>query len=210
VQWEREQKTEKEREREKERIRYLDPLVVSATDLLRKINSLRSELLTNETFWKEAFLRIKERDRANRVQFAFDCNGFDAGAVTALYVTAVYLARASKIRAELPFIQLGPRDDQTLLEKLDEVRHALGGKENLWEELQDSIGAYVTEPDGTIMNYKGFCTQLLDAWDHIWFTRLLDFYKDVHMKQKGELSRIAVALQNLIDFAKAAYKPRRD
>jgi hypothetical protein len=182
---------EKEREREKERIRYLDPLVVSATDLLEKIKSLRAELTTNETFWKDAFLRVKTRDRTNR----------------ALYVTAVYLARASKIRSELPFIRLGPGGDRTLLEKLDRVRGALGGKENLWEEIQDSIGSYVTEVDGTIMSYKGFCIQLLDPWDHIWFTRLMDFYKDVHMKQEVELPRITVALEDLIDFAKGAYKP---
>lgn len=208
-QWRREEQAEREREREKERIRYLDPLVVAAQDLLSKLQSLQRDLVRRETFWRDAFIRIKERDRSDRVQFAFDCNGFDAGATTALYVTAVYLARAKKIRSELPFVQLGPWDDKALLEKLTAVRKAFGGTYGLWEELQDSIGSYVTQQDGAIMDYKGFCSQLLDPWDHIWFTRLIDFYKDAHMRQEAEIPQVIVALEELIAFASAASMPRR-
>jgi len=203
-----EQLAEREREREKKRIQYLDPLVISATDLLAKVNRLKEGLGDKEEFWKSTFQEIKTWDRNKRGDFAFWCNGYGAGAVTTLYVTSVYFARTSRIRSELPFIQLGPHDDQTLLNHLTEVREAFGGEHNLWVEIQDSLGEYVTEPDGKIMTYKGFCTQLIDAWDHIWFTRLIDFYRDIHMKQ-SELTNIPAALERLIEFAKKAAKPQQ-
>jgi hypothetical protein len=206
---EHEQGADREREREKKRIQYLDPLVISATDLLAKINKLKEELRTKEDFWKGTFQAIKTWDRNQREDFAFWCNGYGAGAVTTLYVTSLYFARASRIRSELPFIQLGPHDDQTLLNHLTEVREAFGGEHNLWVEIQDSLGAYVTEPEGKIMTYKGFCTQLIDTWDHIWFTRLIDFYRDIHMKQ-SELIRIPAALERLIAFAKQAAMPQQN
>jgi hypothetical protein len=203
-----EQRADREREREKKRIQYLDPLVISATDLLAKVNRLKEELRTKEDFWKSTFQAIKTWDRHKRADFAFWCNGYGAGAVTTLYVTSVYFARASRIRSELPFIQLGPHDDQALLNHLTVVREAFGGEHNLWVEIQDSLGEYVTEADGKIMTYKGFCTQMIDAWDHIWFTRLIDFYRDIHMKQ-SELTRIPAVLEQLIDFAKKAAKPQQ-
>lgn len=202
-----EQLAEREREREKKRIQYLDPLVISAADLLAKINKLKEELSSKEGFWKDTFQEIKNWDRSRRTEFAFWCNGYGAGAVGTLYVTSLYFARASKIRLELPFIQLGPRDDKNLLNYLTGVREAFGGEQNLWVEIQDSLGEYVTEPDGKIMTYKGFCTQIIDAWDNIWFTRLIDFYRDIHMK-KPELEKIPVALERLIEFAREASNPR--
>lgn len=207
--FEYEQLAERERDREKKRIQYLDPLVVSATDLLAKITQLGQELNDNEDFWKRTFDEVKNRDRNNKNDFAFWCNGFGAGAVTTLYLTVIYFARASKIRSELPFIQLGPNDDQLLLSRLTDVREAFGGKHNLWVEMQDSFGEYVTEPDGRLMSYKEFCTQIIDPWEHIWFLRLLDFYRDFHMKRGIELPRITAALEQLIFFVKSVSQPEK-
>jgi len=47
-----EQRTESEREREKKRIQYLDPLGVSAQDLLDKITGFSEELPGKERFWR--------------------------------------------------------------------------------------------------------------------------------------------------------------
>jgi cell shape-determining protein MreC len=93
-----EQQVAKERERQKTRIQYLDPLVVSAGDLLSKVNKLREELRTKSDYWKNTFSEVKTRDRNKREDFAFWCNGYGAGAVTTLYVTIVYFAHTSKIR----------------------------------------------------------------------------------------------------------------
>lgn len=198
--FETKQRVELEREREKKRIQYLDPLRVSAQDLLDKITGLSKELPQKEGFWRGTFEEVKNKDRNKKEEFAFWCNGYGAGAVTTLYVTAVYFAYARRIRSDIPFIRLGPREDQNLLNYLSEVRKAFGGEQNLWVEIQDSLGSYVTNQDGTIMNYKGFCVQLIDQWDHIWFIRLFDFYRDIHMK-KDELPRIIATLTELIKFA---------
>ncbi len=64
------------------------------------------------------------------------------------------------------------------------------------------------QANGKVMNYRQFCSQLIDKWDHIWFTRLLDFYKDIHMK-RNDLERIAAALQGLIQFASEASGAQR-
>ena len=208
--FEYEQLAERRRDREKKRIQYLDPLVVSATDLLSKLRELREQLRNKEEFWKGTFNEVKVRDRNRKEEFAFWCNGYGAGAVTMLYVTVAYFARAYKIRAELPFIQLGPNDDQLLLSHLTDVREAFGGENNLWVEMQDSLGEYVTRPDGRIMNYKEFCTKIIDPWEHIWFIRLLDFYRDIHMKRDAEIPKIVSALQELISFTKSASQPAQD
>jgi hypothetical protein len=188
--FEYEQLAEKQRDREKKRIQYLDQLVISANDLLAKINQLRHDLINKGEFWKGTLAEAKDRDQNNKKEFAFWCNGYGAGAVTTLYVTAVYFARACKIRPELPFIQLGPNDDQLLLSRLTDFREAFGGESNLWVEMQDSLGEYVTKPNGRIVNYKEFCTKIIDPWEHIWFIRLLDFYREIHMKRDAELPRM--------------------
>lgn len=42
--------------------------------------------------------------------------------------------------------------------------------------------------------------QLIDRWDHIWFTRLIDFYIDFHKKINYEVPLIIKALTELIEF----------
>jgi hypothetical protein len=205
--FEREQLAEKQRDRDKQRLHYLDPLVVSATDLLIKLSQLREQLTIKQDFWVATFNEVKVRDRNRREDFAFWCNGYGAGAVTTLYVTVVYFARAYKIRSELPFIQLGPNDDQALLSELTAVRDAFGGENNLWVEMQDSLGDYVTGPDGRVLSYKEFCAKIIDPWEHIWFIRLLDFYRDIHLKRDAELPKIVAALEHLISFARRASQP---
>lgn len=204
-----EKNIEQECEREKNRIQYLDPLFISAGDLLAKMNRLRDELYTKEDYWKTTFYQVKDWDRKKREDFAFWCNGYGAGAVTTLYATCVYFAHASKIRSELPFIQLDPQDDRSLLNHLTKVREAFGGEQNLWVEIQDSLGEYVIDPSGRIMNYREFCTQLIDEWNYIWFTRLIDFYRDIHLKKSIELPRIASALQELIKFLENTSQPQQ-
>jgi hypothetical protein len=203
-----EQGVQKEREDDKKRIQYLDPLLVAATDLRGKISELHDQLSTREDFWKRSFDQVKAFDRNKRSEFAYWCNGEGAGPITTLYVTCVYFARATRIRSELPFIQMGPHDDKSLLHHLTEVRNAFGGEHNLWIEIQDSLGEYLSDSNGRVMNYRSFCNQLADPWDHIWFIRLIDFYRDVHLKRTHELPRIQTALKELISFLKSASKPQ--
>ena len=117
-----------------------------------------------------------------------------------------YILRACKIRSELPFIQLDQMTIDCFFQAYSRTQ-AFGGENNLWVEMQDSLGEYVTGPDGRIMNYKEFCTKIIDPWEHIWFIRLLDFYRDIHIKRDRELPRIVSALEQLVLFAKGASQP---
>jgi hypothetical protein len=208
-QFEHQQTIEQEREKAKIRIQYLNPLRVSATDLLERISAISSKIMDDEAraFLKDTFNEIKIKNRDKKEEFASWCNSVGYYAMSTLYITTLYYSRASKIRSELPFIELGPVDDQALLDNLSAVRKSFGGEYNIWETIQDSLGSYIRKTDGGVMNYREFCQSIIDKSDHIWFLRLIDFYRDIHLKS-AEISRIAEALSNLIRFLKEVSKPR--
>ena len=52
------------------------------------------------------------------------------------------------------------------------------------------------------MTYKEFCEQLIDQQAYIWLLRLIDFYRDAHLKLDVEIPRIIRSLDDLISFAK--------
>lgn len=207
-QFEHQQTIEQEREKAKIRIQYLNPLRVAATDLFERISAIRSKILDDKArdFLKETFHEIKIKDRDKKEEFASWSNSVGYYAMSTLYITTLYYSRASKIRSELPFIELGPDDDQALLDYLSAVRKSFGGEYNVWETIQDSLGSYIRKTDGAVMNYREFCQSIIDKTDYIWFLRLIDFYRDIHLK-KDELSRIAESLSNLIKFLKEISKP---
>jgi hypothetical protein len=88
------------------------------------------------------------------------------------------------------------------LDCLNKIRHSFGGDYGLYIEIQDSLGDYVTNQNGSIMNYKCFCSQLLDEWDYIWFLVLMDFYINFHKKFEEQKKAIRDSLNELIEFIK--------
>lgn len=202
------QDAEKAREKAKIKVQYLNPLRVAAGDLVEKVKDIQAKLTQDGSrkFLKDTFTEIKEKDREQRDEFARWCNGFGHYAMSTIYVTAVYFAHASKIRFELPFIDLDPKDDQVLLDHLSNVRKTFGGEYNLWETIQDSTGSYLRKADGTILNYKEFCEKIIDKAEHLWFLRLIDFYRDIDMKQ-GDLPKIHDSLTRLIQFVRDVSRP---
>jgi len=205
------QNTEAVREKAKIKVQYLNPLRVAAGDLLEKIKDIHSKLMCDDPrkFLKDTFTEIKSKDREQKEEFVLWCNGFGHYSMSAIYVTAVYFAHASKIRFELPYMDLDPKDDQVLLDHLSNVRRAFGGEYNLWETIQDSIGSYLRKPDGTILNYKEFCEKIIDKSEYLWYLRLIDFYRDIDMKGE-DLTKIMDSLTNLIKFVREVYRPAND
>jgi hypothetical protein len=196
-------KVEKEKENERVRLKYLNPLLVAGMDLLERILDIKERRLQEETknqmvSW---FLEIKNNNRTNRESFEFWANDEGYFAMSTLYVTAVYFAYASKIRIELPFIELRPGDDKALLSHLSEVRTAIGGTYGIWETIQDSLGSYlINKEDNTIKNYREFCENIIDKSQYVWFNRLIDFYRDIDKKSEAHIARIESSLQMLVDF----------
>jgi hypothetical protein len=193
---------DREKENERIRIKYLQPLLVAAQDLLERITDIRRRRMNNQEKYRmmQWFDKIKTDSKADKGSFAFWANDEGYFAVSSLYITAVYFSYASKIRREFPFIQLSSGDNKALLYRVADVRFSIGGKFGIWEAIQDSLGSYLINEDGTIKNYRNFTEAISSKEDAVWFNRLIDFYKDIDKKLEDHLENIESSLESLIEF----------
>lgn len=203
---------EKEKEKEHIRLTYLNPLLVAGEDLLERILDIKARRKSNQAKADmiQWFKEIKSNDRQNKASFERWANDEGYFAMSTLYVTALYFSHASKIRSELPFIELSPGDDKALLNHISKARTAIGGKYGIWETIQDALGSNLIKNDqGGVMNYKDFCKVIADESEYIWFNRLIDFYRDVHKKLDEHIDNIAASLTDLIEFLVTSLKIKR-
>jgi hypothetical protein len=192
-----------DRDKEKEHVtlKILHPLLVASEDFLDRISDInrrRNDPLKSVDM-RRWFKEIDERKSGDPERFAFWANDEGYFAMSTLYITALYFYFAGKIRRDLPFFQLAEGDESALLSHLSEVRVAIGGKFGIWEVMQDSLGAYLATKSGA-KNYREFCEMIMDAKDAVWFNRLIDFYRDIHMKLDDQLGNIESSLKSLIVF----------
>ena len=192
---------DKEKENERIRIKYLQPLLVAAQDLLERITDIRRRRMNERerNRMMQWFNKVKTDSKADKSSFAYWANDEGYYAVSTLYITAVYFSYANKIRSEFPFIQLSSGDNKALLYRIADVRFSIGGKFGIWEAIQDSLGRYLINEDGTIKNYRNF-TEAISSEDEVWFNRLIDFYKDIDKKLEDHLENIESSLEALIEF----------
>ncbi len=192
---------DKEKENEHIRIKYLQPLLVAAQDLLERITDIRRRRMNNQEKNRMVgwFNKVKADSKADKSSFIYWANDEGYFAISTLYITAVYFSYASKIRREFPFIQLSSGDNKALLYRIADVRFSIGGKFGIWEAIQDSLGRYLINEDGTIKSYRNF-TEAISGEDAVWFNRLIDFYKDIDKKLEDHLENIESSLESLIDF----------
>jgi hypothetical protein len=201
------QEVEKEREKSKIRIQYLNPLYISSKDLSTRLNDINSKLEGNNE--KEIMLnnfRYFDENTIVNEHFGNWCNSDGYFCISTLYLTSVYFLHASRVRFELPFIQLSPNEDRKLLAHLSKVREAFGGRFGIWEIIQDSIGTYIKKDNNSVMNYREFCKEISDKSKFIWFGNLIGFYKDVGGKKPHELKESISALKELLQFLEEAQK----
>ena len=66
--------------------------------------------------------------------------------------------------------------------------------------MQDSLGSYLATDDGVVMNYRQFCERIISGTDAVWFNRLIDFYRDIHLKLDDHVENIEDSLEALIKF----------
>lgn len=168
------------------RTKYLAPFASSAEQVRGFIAVILGKLpdlgapkreSTNELIGWFRWVKDFAEGREPRDQFYGHCNGTLYFAVASLYITATYFAIAARIRANQPYIATSDFNDRDLMKKIDKVRDEFSGdKDGLWDTLQDSIGVVVTHADGSIMDYREFCSHLVDEKQHVWFLRLMDFY----------------------------------
>jgi len=194
-----EQRAKENEAKAKVRIQYLNPLQIATIDFHGRLCDIQSRLNRGDKLLRNTMQELKERThQADRyVQWV---NDFGHYALSTLYLTNLYLAHVSKIRSELPFVELSSGEDQALLDHLSRVRCALGGEFGIWENLQDSFGSYIQKGDGSLMNFKEFCSFIYDDSSFPWFFRLVDFYRDMDLKTPSQLQEMIDSLRALITF----------
>jgi hypothetical protein len=192
-------------ERAKNQLQYLNPLRVSAMDLQHRLSIIEKKRQSEDPLLISTLdeLETKIKDPEDFVIWA---NGRGEFALSALYVTLVYFARAGTIRTELPFVQLSAGDDDTLLGRLERVRRALGGEYGIWVDLQDSLGSYMRRTKGGLLSYREFCTELSQPSSFPWFHKVVGFYRELHLKKPDERKEMTDSLDCLVQFL--ADKPK--
>jgi hypothetical protein len=194
-----EQRAKDQETKAKVQIQYLNPLQIAALDLRDRIQDIQNKIEGGDPLLRNTMQELKSRDHHGN-QYVEWANGFGHYALSTLYLTNVYLASVSKIRTELPFVELTSGEDQELLNHLARVRSALGGDYGIWENLQDSFGHYVKKKRGTLMNYKEFCSFIYDDANFLWFMRLVDFYRDIDLKTIPQRYEMINSLDELLKF----------
>lgn len=197
------QERDDDRDKEKEHIRLkiLNPLLIAAEDLLDRLTDIerRRKDPAKAADMIRWFAQVKALPRQDAGRLAFWANDEGYFAMSTLYVTAVYFYYASTIRRDFPFFELASGSESTLLSHLSDARLSIGGKFGIWEAMQDSLGAYLAK-DATVKNYRQFCEMIIDEKEAPWLNRLVDFYRDVHMKLDDHLGNIEHSLRALIEF----------
>jgi hypothetical protein len=192
---------DRDKEKEHIRLKILNPLLIAAEDLLDRLTDIerRRKDPAKAADMIRWFAQAKQLPRQDAGRLAFWANDEGYFAMSTLYVTAVYFYYAATIRRDFPFFELVAGGESTLLSHLSETRLSIGGKFGIWEAMQDSLGAYLAAGDA-VKNYRQFCEMIIDEREAPWLNRLVDFYRDVHMKLDDHLGNIDHSLRALIEF----------
>jgi hypothetical protein len=187
----------------RERVVYLNPLRLATIELHDRLEQSARMIEDGNALLERSLEELPAKRAEGYAVFADWANHAGHYALSSLYVTLVYLARASRIRSDVPFLDLGGAGDRALLDALGTVRQALGGEFGIWDGLQDSLGSYVVEESGSLKSYREFCTELADATTASWYRRVVEFHHDLHMKTREERRRMLDALAALAAFLAA-------
>lgn len=193
-------KNQQNQERGRHQLHYLNPLRVQAEDLRKRLSDVDSRVLRGDPFLRDTIQEIEPKVKGSLEDFAGWANKFGQYALSTVYMTLCYLAGASRIRAELPFVDLGHGGDHLLLQHLNRVRSAIGGDYGIWESLQDSLGHYVRDNEGNLKDYRQFCTDLTGDGGFVWISRVIKFYDHMGLKSAAERQEMCESLADLETF----------
>jgi phage regulator Rha-like protein len=194
------QKAERKKEESRLRVKYSNPLRVSAEDFGKRLSriSRKIEKQQEKDELKNWFSHIRDA-RRNKQEFTIWCNDIGHFAMTTLYLTAVYLAYATKIRIELPFREVNPDYQKGLIERIEKVRNFLGGFYGIWQETQDAVGESVLRNGEGVIGYREFCSRIMNDSEYPWLSRLVEYYRYIDSKGK-DIANVIDSLQDLYKF----------
>jgi hypothetical protein len=191
---------------------YLDPLRISTFDFITKLNNVAIRVEKKDSLLKDTLTQLSDNFKGTSssiwytlwkddLEFIKWSNQLGHYSMSLLYVSALYFYHAFEIRTKLPYIKLNSSTDSELLDKINNVRHALGGEFGIWDELQDSIGSFIIKKNSNeLLDYWQFCFEIYANKKYYYFHRLIEFYQSIDLKTKEEIQIMIDSLNKLSDL----------
>jgi hypothetical protein len=119
--------------------------------------------------------------------------------ISSCYFTACLFATITRLRRDIPYLQLGRNADTELLRLTFRVSKAFLRDLGIFYVVQHTIGRQMYDED-RLLNYREFCHLLRKPEDRIWFSQLLSFYLDLGRRDARAWTRLDEALAAIWDL----------
>lgn len=119
--------------------------------------------------------------------------------ISSCYFTACLFATITRLRRDIPYLQLGRNADTELLRLTFRVSKAFLRDLGIFYVIQHTIGRHMYAED-RLLNYREFCHLLSKREERVWFGQLLRFYLDLGKRETRAWSRLDEALEAIWDL----------
>lgn len=199
---------EKRREhRNKLNLSYLNPLRFALERAYFRISKILKLVEAQDDEFRSKMSLIdhpNEITDKDETWFTFDEAGYYL--ISSCYMTACLFFQISKVRNEIPYLDLGKKDDAKITMLMYEITHNFLDNQGIYHVIQDSIGIdmYISDQK-RLMSYREFCQLLKKPEDRKWFDKLIAFYIEVSRGKRTEQIRDLVeAISQLLSFIEAS------
>lgn len=199
---------EKRREhRNKLNLSYLNPLRFALERAYFRISKILKLVEAQDDEFRSKMSLIdhpNEITDKDETWFTFDEAGYYL--ISSCYMTACLFFQISKVRNEIPYLDLGKKDDAKITMLMYEITHNFLNNQGIYHVIQDSIGIdmYISDQK-RLMSYREFCQLLKKPEDRKWFDKLIAFYIEVSRGKRTEQIRDLVeAISQLLSFIEAS------
>lgn len=189
--------------RSKLNLSYLNPLRFALERAYFRISQILKLLEEQDDEFRAKMSLIgNPSEIANKDEswFNFDESGYYL--ISSCYMTACLFFQISKMRNEIPYLNLGEKDDARINTLMYEITHHFLVNQGIYHVIQDSIGIdmYLSD-EKRLMSYREFCQFLKKSEKRKWFDKLIKFYIEVSCGKRTEQVRELVeAISQLLGF----------
>lgn len=189
--------------RSKLNLSYLNPLRFALERAYFRISKILKLIEAQDDEFREKISLISDPSEIadkDETWFTFDAAGYYL--ISSCYMTACLFFQISKMRNEIPYLNLGKKDDAKITTLMYEVTHHFLAHQGIYHVIQDSIGIdmYLSE-EKRLMSYREFCQLLKKPEERKWFDKLIKFYIEVGSgKRTGQIRELVEAISQLLGF----------
>lgn len=189
--------------RNKLNLSYLNPLRFALERAYFRISKILKLVESQNDEFREKMSFINDPSEIadkNEAWFTFDSAGYYL--ISSCYMTACLFFQISKMRSEIPYLNLGKKDDARITALMYEVTHHFLMQQGIYHVIQDSIGIDMYLPEEKrLMSYREFCHLLKNPEKRKWFDKLIKFYIEVsYGKRTEQIRELVEAISLLLSF----------